>query len=153
MSAVSGPSLLPARDSWLKRLPGPKTWRGAAGSAWRRPKRLWEPQATPLQPNLASPPTGRSLNSIRSRGKGLQLVRCSGRDDLSNCAGPTMLLVGLNRMFSRPLQSPRAEKSRLPTKILSYCPSFRHSHLVWVVRIPLLHSPQTPRNQKCSKYF
>src|ERR1700730_17507807 len=26
-----------------------KTWRGAACSAWRRPRRLWEPQATPLQ--------------------------------------------------------------------------------------------------------
>ena len=26
-----------------------KAWRGAACSAWRRPRRLWEPQATPLQ--------------------------------------------------------------------------------------------------------
>gem|GEM_PF-6659044 len=26
---------------------GPRTWRGAACGAWRRPKRLWEPQAAP----------------------------------------------------------------------------------------------------------
>jgi len=26
-----------------------KTWGGAACSAWRRPRRLWEPQATPLE--------------------------------------------------------------------------------------------------------
>jgi len=34
-------------------LPLLETWRGAACSAWRRPRRLWEPQATPLRLNRA----------------------------------------------------------------------------------------------------
>src|SRR5271157_1035012 len=36
-------------DMRIKRHLAFQTWRGAACSAWRRPRRLWEPQATPLQ--------------------------------------------------------------------------------------------------------
>jgi hypothetical protein len=53
MSIVrNGPSTVSDAISAGEKLGG-KTWRGAACGAWRRSRRLWEPQAAPLQADEA----------------------------------------------------------------------------------------------------
>jgi hypothetical protein len=47
----------------------PKTWRGAGCSAWRHPRRLWEPQAAPLHRNQISDGFSAECYSLSSMGR------------------------------------------------------------------------------------
>ena len=97
-----------------------KSWRGAACSAWRRRRRLWKPQAAPLQ-SLPIPPGPCAVNPPGSlcytvrRAPSLALFGASFCRDSSSHGGR---LMTINKRESR----------RLILQLLNSCNSgfFRH---------------------------
>ena len=88
-----------------------KAWRGAACSAWRRPRRLWEPQAAPLSGPIAPAPLARAAAFCPARK--LHHYRCIRNNSGSTALGwntdsqkQHMKIARMNRHIARPVLAP-----------------------------------------------